>query len=609
MARGQGDDESFRTQVRQLAPDLRARRRTASTRRRARRFARHLHYLAGELDDPATYAALRQRLTEIDATLARRQRAPVLPRHPAEPLRGRDQAAGRVGLAPRVPDPEAAAVGPHHHREAVRPEPRERGRAQRLVRRAFAEHQVYRIDHYLGKETVQNLLVFRFANSIFEPIWNRPHVHHVQITAAESVGVEHRGKYYEEAGVVRDMFQNHLLQLLSLMAMEPPVTFSADAVRDEKVKVLRAIRPITPAVMHDYSVRGQYGPGTIDGKPVPGYRQEPDVAPDSATPTYARDALHDRQLALARRAVLPALGQAAAPAGDRDRHPVPEAAARDVPAAAGRDDGGQHAGHPGAAEGRDRAAVRGEGARGATCKMASVDMDFGYAEAFGELDHDAYETLLLDCMLGEATLFTRSDEVEAAWSVVDPIIDYWAGKRPEHFPNYAAGTWGPEVAARVHRAGRGAVAGAIGASLGAAEPRGSAPDGRRRQTTERTGREARLPGRFVPLRSSPFFLRSPSHGPRPAPPFRRQLRIPERRDLGGERHAGDPVGVVVPHAVGRRKIVASAPSTPAARPPARGLLGIGRLVGHVPDLPRILAQIVQLEPRARRLEQPPLRRR
>ena len=154
------------------------------------------------------------------------------------------------------------------------------------VRNAFAEHQVYRIDHYLGKETVQNLLVFRFANSIFEPVWNRQHVHHVQITAAESVGVEHRGKYYEEAGVVRDMFQNHLLQLLTLTAMEPPVTFNADAVRDEKVKVLRAIRPVTPAAMHDYAVRGQYGPGTMNGKPVPGYRQEPNVASDSATPTY-----------------------------------------------------------------------------------------------------------------------------------------------------------------------------------------------------------------------------------------------------------------------------------------------------------------------------------
>src|SRR5688572_29909882 len=157
----------------------------------------------------------------------------------------------------------------------------------RAIGDVLAEHQVYRIDHYLGKETVQNLMVFRFANSIFEPVWNRSHIHHVQITVAETLGVEHRAGYYEEAGVVRDMFQNHLLQLLALTAMEPPVSSKADAVRDEKVKVLRAIRLIPPEELAGYAVRAQYGPGTIDGKPVPGYRAEPGVAPGSRTPTYA----------------------------------------------------------------------------------------------------------------------------------------------------------------------------------------------------------------------------------------------------------------------------------------------------------------------------------
>jgi glucose-6-phosphate 1-dehydrogenase len=313
------------------------------------------------------------------------------------------------------------------------------------VRRAFAEHQVYRIDHYLGKETVQNLLVFRFANSIFEPVWNRQHVHHVQITAAESVGVEHRGKYYEEAGVVRDMFQNHLLQLLTLTAMEPPVTFSADAVRDEKVKALRAIRPITPAVMHEYAVRGQYGPGTIDGKPVPGYRQEPDVAPDSATltycairfmidnwrwqgvPFYLRSAKR-----MPRRATEIAIQFRTPP---HVMFPLPEDRTLEPNVIAIR------------VQPEEGIGLRFEvKIPGIEVNMASVTMDFGYAEAFGGLDHDAYETLLLDCMLGEATLFTRSDEVEAAWGVVDPIVDFWSGKRPEHFPNYAAGTWGPAVA-------------------------------------------------------------------------------------------------------------------------------------------------------------------
>jgi glucose-6-phosphate 1-dehydrogenase len=259
------------------------------------------------------------------------------------------------------------------------------------------------------------------------------------------VGVEHRGKYYEEAGVVRDMFQNHLLQLLSLMAMEPPVTFSADAVRDEKVKALRAIRPIPPAVMHDYSVRGQYGPGTIDGKPVPGYRQEPDVAPDSATPTYGAIRFmidnwrwHDVPFYLRSGKRLPRRATEIAIQFRRPPHmmfPLP----------------------PGQAMEPNTLAIRVQPKEGITLrfevkmpgvdvKLASVDMDFGYAEAFGELEHDAYETLLLDCMLGEATLFTRSDEVEAAWSAVDPIIAFWDSKRPEHFPNYAAGTWGPAVA-------------------------------------------------------------------------------------------------------------------------------------------------------------------
>jgi glucose-6-phosphate 1-dehydrogenase len=445
VARSQGDDDWFRTEVgnslRTFAqggdggPDAGA----------IRRFASHLHYLPGGVDDMATYAALRARIGEIDAAFPGGRGHLFYLAIPPSLYADAISRLAQSGVAPRVPDPRQR---PWVRIIIEKPFGRSLASAVELnacVRRAFAEHQVYRIDHYLGKETVQNLLVFRFANSIFEPLWNRAHVHHVQITAAESVGVEHRATYYEEAGVVRDMFQNHLLQLLSLIAMEPPVTFSADAVRDEKVKALRAIRPITPGAMHDYAVRGQYGPGMIDGRPVPGYRDEPDVAPGSPTPTYAAIRFmidnwrwHDVPFYLRSGKRLPHRATEIAIRFRKPPHlmfPMP----------------------PGETMEANTLAVRVQPQEGITLRFevkvpgievrtASVDMDFSYAAAFGELEHDAYETLLLDCMLGEATLFTRSDEVEAAWTAVDPILDYWTGKRPEHFPNYAAGTWGPAVA-------------------------------------------------------------------------------------------------------------------------------------------------------------------
>ena len=409
-----------------------------------RRFAPRLFYAAGNLGEPGTYDDLARRLRLLETTGGDRGRLFYLAVPPSISP-GAIEGLSRSGAMPRRPDP----ADPRWVRAIIeKPFGRSLATARALnavVRAALAEHQVYRIDHYLGKETVQNLLVFRFANSIFEPVWNRQHVHHVQITAAESVGVEHRGRYYEEAGVIRDMFQNHLLQLLTLTALEPPVTFSADAVRDEKVKVLKAVRPITPATMHDYSVRGQYGPGTISGKPVPGYRQEPGVAPDSSTATYGaiRFMIDNWRWQgvpfylrsgkrMTRRATEVAI---------QFRNPphlmfsLPEGQTIEPNTLAIR------------VQPKEGIALRFEvKVPRAEVQIASVDMDFGYAEAFGGLDHDAYETLLLDCMLGEATLFTRSDEVEAAWSVVDPIIEFWANKRPDHFPNYPAGTWGPPVA-------------------------------------------------------------------------------------------------------------------------------------------------------------------
>ena len=409
------------------------------------RFAPRLHYLQGELNDPNTYARLGQSLSAVEAGFSGGMGRLFYLAIPPSLYSDTINRLAESGVAPRVPDPKQR---PWVRIIIEKPFGRSLGSAGALnacVRRAFAEHQVYRIDHYLGKETVQNLLVFRFANSIFEPVCNRQHVHHVQITAAESVGVEHRGKYYEEAGVVRDMFQNHLLQLLTLMAMEPPVTFSADAVRDEKVKVLRAIRPVTPAVMHDYAVRGQYGPGMIDGTLVRGYREEPNVAPDSGTPTYCAIRFmidnwrwHDVPFYLRSGKRMPRRVSEIAIQFRKPPHvmfPLPDGEIIEANTLAIR------------VQPQEGIALRFEvKVPGVDVKMASVNMNFGYAEAFGALEHEAYETLLLDCMLGEATLFTRSDEVEAAWSVVDPIIDFWANKRPDHFPNYAAGTWGPTVA-------------------------------------------------------------------------------------------------------------------------------------------------------------------
>jgi glucose-6-phosphate 1-dehydrogenase len=319
-----------------------------------------------------------------------------------------------------------------------------------LVLGLFAEHQTYRIDHYLGKETVQNVLVLRFANSIFEPIWNRQWIHHVQITAAENVGVEERGGYYEEAGVVRDMFQNHLLQLLSLTAMEPPPQMSANAVRDEKVKVLKSIRWLTPATIQKNAVRAQYTAGTIKGKTVPGYTQEANVAPDSTVPTFAAvrlfvdnwrwngvpfylrsgKRLSKRQSEIVVQFRTPPhlmFGQSSEVMRPNTlvmRVQPNEGVALNFEVKV-----------PGAAV-----------ALTSNIEIAPVDMEFNYAEAFGEVAAPAYETLLLDVMIGEATLFTRSDEVEAAWRVVDPLIQYWESNKPKRMPTYAAGSWGPREA-------------------------------------------------------------------------------------------------------------------------------------------------------------------
>jgi glucose-6-phosphate 1-dehydrogenase len=316
-------------------------------------------------------------------------------------------------------------------------------RLNRDVNKVFRESQVYRIDHYLGKETVRNLLVFRFGNGIFEPLWNRRYVDHVQITVAESIGIENRGPFYEETGASRDVLQNHLLQLVSLVAMEPPATFEADALRDEKVKVLRAIGTHPPDPASDV-VRGQYGPGWVAGEEVPGYRQEADVDPASETETFvaARLDIDDWRWSgvpffvrtgkrLPKRATEIAIQFRAVPHRlFQDAAVDPEAnllAIRIQP---------------------DEGIMLRFGAKvpGLGLDVRSVTMDFTYGSSFNVDSPDAYETLILDALQGDASLFTRADEVEEAWGLVDPIVSAWAQSPRPSFPNYDAGTWGPPEA-------------------------------------------------------------------------------------------------------------------------------------------------------------------
>jgi glucose-6-phosphate 1-dehydrogenase len=284
------------------------------------------------------------------------------------------------------------------------------------VNRVFAEDQIFRIDHYLGKETVQNILVFRFANGIFEPVWNRNYVDHVQITAAEDIGIEGRGPFYEKAGALRDVVQNHVMELLSFVAMEPPVSFEAESMRREKVKVWRSITPIH--VMD--AVRGQYGPGKVDGKDVKGYRQEDRVDPNSATETYAALKIGIENW---RWAGVPFYLRA----GKRLAKRSTEITMRIQP-----DEG---------------ISLRfGAKVPSPNMEVCPVNMNFSYADAFGKSSANGYERLLLDAMLGDATLFAHRDGVEATWSLLTPILEQWAASKPKGFPNYAAGTWGPESA-------------------------------------------------------------------------------------------------------------------------------------------------------------------
>jgi glucose-6-phosphate 1-dehydrogenase len=315
----------------------------------------------------------------------------------------------------------------------------------RSVGEVLKETQTYRMDHYLGKETVQNLLAFRFANGIFEPVWNRRYVDHVQVTVAEELGVEMRGGYYETAGALRDMVPNHIFQLISLTAMEPPISFEAHAVHDEQIKVLRAIQAFSPERVLDHAVRGQYGDGVIAGKHVVAYRAEPHVAPDSQTPTYVAMALQIDSWRwagvpfylrtgkrMARRFTEVVIRFRRPPLVLFRQTPVDSVTPNELVINIQPDEGislSFEAKIP-----------------GPVVRLGAVNMDFQYSDYFGTTPSTGYETLIYDCMMGDPTLFQRADMVEAGWAVVQPVLDVWKALPPRDFPNYPAGSSGPPQA-------------------------------------------------------------------------------------------------------------------------------------------------------------------
>jgi glucose-6-phosphate 1-dehydrogenase len=310
------------------------------------------------------------------------------------------------------------------------------------LKQVLTENQIYRIDHYLGKETVQNVMVFRFSNNIIEPLWNRNYVDHVQITAAETVGVEHRGGFYETAGALRDMVPNHLFQLLTMTAMEPPISFDADQVRNKQAEVLHAIQPLSPEDVLKNMVRGQYGPGTVEGQRVVGYRSEPDVAPDSNTETFVALKL---QIDNWRWAGVPFYLRTGKRLAKRTTEIVIQF--RRTPFVLFRNttvknlETNRLVIHIQPEEGISLSF--GAKVPGSIMKLGLVNMDFDYCTYFGLEHSTGYERLLRDCMAGDATLFQRSDMVEAGWNVIQPILDVWHALPARGFPNYAAGSWGP----------------------------------------------------------------------------------------------------------------------------------------------------------------------
>jgi len=403
-------------------------------------FASGLYYIAGDINDSAFYDRLAARLKEVDSQRATGGNALFyLSTQPSQYARAA-QGIGAAGMN----------KGSGWRRLVVeKPFGRNLETARELsdeLHRVFHESDVYRIDHYLGKETVQNILAFRFGNGIFEPLWSRNYVDHVQITGAESIGVEGRGAYYQEAGALADMIQNHLLQVMATIAMEPSASFRADSVRDERSKLLRSIKAMTADEILRDTAPGQYGAARIGGEDVPGFREEPGVDTESRTDTYAAVTFFCENW---RWAGVPFYLRT----GKRLPKRVTEIAIQFKPAPLAMFDGDAPASAP------NLLIVRIQPEEGISLKFLSkrpgsgmrlrpVSMDFNYGSSFGERSPSAYETLLLDAIVGDATLYTRQDMVEASWRVVEPIENVWRETGCD-FPNYAAGSWGPAAADRM----------------------------------------------------------------------------------------------------------------------------------------------------------------
>ncbi len=400
-------------------------------------FTDRLYYLRGEFGNPATYSTLATQLAGVDkehGTLsnylfylatAPKFFAPIV------------QQLGQAGLSNQT-------AGCWRRVVIEKPFGHDLDSAKTLnrdIKAVLAENQIYRIDHYLGKETVQNIMVFRFDNAIFEPIWNRRYIDHVQITNAETVGVELRGGYFDTAGTLRDMVPNHIMQLISLTAMEPPVSFQADAVRNEQAKILRAVQPLDSQDVLHSSVRGQYGEGIIGGERVAAYRSEPGVAPESRTETFLALKLNIDNWRWAGVPFYIRTGKRLA-----QRHTEITIQFKRTPFEIFRNSPVHNHSNQLVMQIQPVEGISlsfGAKVPGPVLRVGSVDMSFEYTKYFGADAYTGYEVLIYECMIGDATLFQRADMVEAGWSIVDPILDVWQALPPRRFPNYPSGTWGP----------------------------------------------------------------------------------------------------------------------------------------------------------------------